>query len=126
MGRDDDNEWERRREGVALAIQQGYTKEAIARAIGTDGSNLGNLLRRKGTRSKFIPRLDDWLERNVWNKPVPTGENICALLASELRQLADFIESPTIPAKLKRERFEAAVRGLYSGLDLFSDLFGKG
>ena len=69
--------WSRIIEGVARAVEIGYTKEAIARAIGTDGSNLLNILRRRSPRSKYVQALEKWLDANIWNRPAtePLGHD---------------------------------------------------
>ena len=84
--------WFKRREGVAKALQLGYSKEGIARAVGTNGRNLGNLLRREAPNSKFVPRLDQWLKENVWrDKPRWSTDDLTdgsayIVLTPELRQ----------------------------------------
>ena len=61
----------KRRESVNIAVQSGYTKAGIARAIGTTGDNLAKILARDGSRSKFVEILDKWLLQNGFIEDLP-------------------------------------------------------
>lgn len=131
--------WEKRRLGVEKAVQAGFSKEAIGRAIGTDGSNLSNMLVRKAPRSKFVAPLDSWLEENVWSRgastpqttgpvfraavqhlatPEPESGDAALDFATELESVVRYLRSPRYTLAEKRETLILAVEGLYKRLPM--------
>lgn len=59
--------WEKRQLGLDVALERGFKMSAIARSIGTTSSNLGNMMRRKAANSRYLARLDRWLEANIFS-----------------------------------------------------------
>lgn len=81
--------------------------------------------------------LERWLKNNgEWVDELPSGTNVsaqsrkqvgaAALLAAELRLIADLIESPDIPKELKREKFVAAVEAWGRGVDAYMTIPKEG
>ncbi|MFA6242423.1 MAG: hypothetical protein WC655_15920 [Candidatus Hydrogenedentales bacterium] len=68
--------WQERRDGVEKAVSLGETKAAIARAIGTDGVNLANILRRGSPNSRYVQALDNWLVENVYSRSSDSASSI--------------------------------------------------
>lgn len=98
---------ERRRRGVTIAVSRGYSKEGIARTIGTTGANLAKLLDRGSNRSQFGPLLDTWLTDNIFT--TKAGE-LPLEAVGQLAQLFEELAEMTRYSRPPIGAIEAAVK----------------
>lgn len=59
---------DQRREAVKAAVDDGFKKAGIARAIGTSGDNLGKMLKTNRSHSAYSFFLDSWLREHGYAK----------------------------------------------------------
>lgn len=130
--------WEDRRRGIERAVELGFTKQGIAKAIGTNGGNLGNMLTRESGHSKYVEPLDDWL--NAHGLVNGTGDIVAApisiygrgevqrgdpaiVIAQKLEAVAAVLRSPDFDRATKIEELSAFAKALYEGLDGYRRAF---
>lgn len=80
---------------IDRAVYDGYTKAAIARAIGTTTSNFNGLITRIPKNSKFIQPMDAWLkEHGFW-----PGEETTLFdrIGHALKKIQDPPDAPPAP-----------------------------
>lgn len=101
----------KRKAGVDKAVELGYTKEDIARSIGTSGANLAKILERGSKNSRFAPLLDRWLDVNAFR--IGTA-NLKALPLSQAEMLQAYVEREFVQLMKKSKRMETLVVEIYS------------
>lgn len=114
----------RRVKGVEEAVRRGFTKAGIAKAIGTSGANLGNILRRGSPYSRHIQALDAWLKTNIYassgsqENTVPP-KDFYGAMAAKLRGVADLLCCPDLNSAAKAEELALLIRAGERALDAF-------
>ena len=61
----DESRIEWRRELYKQIEPLGFTNKQIGEAVGCTGANISHMIRRGATKSKLLPKLDQWLTENI-------------------------------------------------------------
>ena len=91
----------------------GHTQEWVAQQIGfANKSAYANFERGRTMRAGNIERLRELIQRD--DPPSPPPEN---LLASQLRTLADIVESADYPLEFRAKKFVSWIREMSEDVD---------
>lgn len=106
------------------AVGKGWSRAAIARAIGTTRQNLSNIMSRDSENSKYLSALDDWLAENhnrsaVTMREEPAGDLVASAfrrVAGELESLAELLRDIDVPEDYKARRLKSFVDDVRHGI----------
>jgi len=111
-------DWEWITRGIEKAVEMGWKKSAIGKVIGTSGSNLGNIIRRKSGDGQLVENLIQWLSKNVYASVNTKGSvDPLKILRQETRTLLDTLESPDFTVEYKMKKFGAFIAFFHAEID---------
>ena len=115
----EDNWKERVRKKLSVyCAKSGRSITDVAIDVGIPRDKIYNLNSKGALNPEDLKRLDDWLHERVQEKGpgATSGRSAGALLADDLRMLADVLDSPDYSEKYKSRKFAAWVKVAYEEL----------